>query len=99
MIILKRGSDSFELEMEELSEAFALAMRFGCDLEEMSIVNLSPPLSVTESNASALAKAFDLVFEKALSDPANFYPVSVDMGRLYLLYEFLQDGGFEISEL
>lgn len=98
MQVLKRGAESFAMQDEEWAEALLLATRFGWNPPGSTIDYLSSGFSVSADEACELAGAFERVFAQALRDPSSVYPVAVDMGRLYLLKEFLLGGALQTSD-
>lgn len=98
MRVLKRGADTFRISALMWAEVLALALRFEWNPHGPSTAYLATDFHVSADNAKALSNAFDRIFETALENPMQFYPVRVDMGELYLLKEFLEKGSFEVGD-
>lgn len=95
-MILSRESEYFRIAEPEWADALLLALRFKWKPIGNSNSFLAKGFLVTTTNAIALSEAFDHVFELALKDPLFVFTLRVDMGKLYLLNEFLKGGAFEI---
>ena len=97
-LTLKRDYDTIQITASHWADALALALRYGWNPSGSRIDYLAAGFKVSGAGASALADAFDRIFDKALKDPMHFYPVRVDMGELSLVNDFVRGGAFEVCD-
>jgi hypothetical protein len=98
-LLLKRDDETITIAKSHWAESLALALRFGWNPPGPATAYLASGIRVSMTDASALADAFDRIFERALNDPMHFYPVRVDMGELALVNDFVREGAFEVWDV
>ena len=93
-LVLERINDNIEITMELWAEALLLAQKYGWVSNKPSYFYLACNEPLADEEARAIHGGLENLFQKALENPLEVYPIRVDMAQLYLLKEFLQHGEF-----
>ncbi|MGE4087923.1 MAG: hypothetical protein AB7F93_07550 [Immundisolibacter sp.] len=95
-LLLKRDGETIAIATPHWADSLALALRYGWNPLGPTAAYLASGFKVSLADASALAAAFDRIFESALQDPMRFHPVRVDLSELSLVNDFVREGAFEV---
>ncbi len=76
------------------AETLLIAEKYGWEPPTLMMSYLASNVSISRADAQEIYQALERLFEKALKSPADVYPLRVDMGKLYLLKEFIEGGEF-----
>ena len=95
-IVMERGSDTLLVDKKLWAEALLLAENYGWKPKKLRIAYLASQVEVSDEEASEIVLGLDRLFNKALQDPLQVYPLRADMGQLAELREFIRDGAFNI---
>jgi hypothetical protein len=80
------------------ARALVIAHQYGWRPELLRMSYLAPATVVSAEDARNMRRAFDRLFELALSDPARVFPIPVDIGELDRLRQFVGGGEFDIGD-
>ena len=93
-LILERGGEKVEINPELWAEALLLAENFGWVPNKLRMYYLSLNGEVSDEEAKGIYDGLDNLFDTALKKPIEVYPLRVDIGELYILKDFLENGKF-----
>ena len=93
-LILKRKDVKFEVNTEFWAEVLLLSIKYGWKPDKLSMEYLAHPLTISEGEAEGIYLGLENLFKKTLEDPVQVYPLRINMGDLYELKGFIQQGGF-----
>jgi len=97
-LVLDRDKEKIEINMELWAEALLLAEDHGWVPIKPRTRYLAGKGIISDEEARAIHGGLDNLFEKALTNPIEVYPLRVDMGQLFLLKDFIEKGGFTIRQ-
>jgi hypothetical protein len=95
-LVLRRGQETHIIDREIWAETLLLAERYGWKPPQLRMKYLRTDFTVSAEESDGISRALQSLFDMALRDPLKVYPIRPDMGRLYEVKDFVENGAFDV---